>query len=580
MSKIISWKIAGPAGYGIMTAGSIFARLCTRYGWHVFTESEYPSLIRGGHNVLQVRFSDSEIYSHSEDIDILIALNQEAINQHSKEINPGGALICDEELDYSKISKKVHVYPVPLKKIAAKHGFTKIMMNSVALGATVAILGIDMKNLLDLIDFNFKKKSEEIKNNNKKAASEGFNFVSENLKFCHKLKKIKHNKKRIILNGNAAVALGAVKAGMKFMSAYPMTPATSIMQSIAAWGRDNNIVMKQTGDEIAAITMALGAFFSGVRAMTATSGGGFSLMVEALGLAAQSETPIVVVVSQRPGPSTGLPTRTDQGDAKFILNASQGEFPRIVITPGDVDECFYLTYEAFNLAEKFQLPVIIILDKFLSNSEKSTYWFDTTKLKIERGSILNEKEISNLNEKEFKRYRLTKNGVSPRTIPGTKKGMFTATGNVHDEASVVCEDQLNKIKMTKKLFNKFETAKKSIKQPKLKGSNNASVTLFCWGSVKCQVKEAVRILKEQGINVNYYHLTYLSPFPKKEIIKIIRSAKNILLVENNYTGQLGSLIRHHTCYDPKHKLLKYDGRPITPEEIVKKIKEDVLDGKY
>jgi 2-oxoglutarate ferredoxin oxidoreductase subunit alpha len=573
----LSWKIGGEAGYGIMTTGLIFAKVCSRAGLRVFDHVEYPSLIRGGHNTYQVRAEVEEVFSHVKHVDLLVALNEETIDKHKEELAPGGRIIYDG--DIIPLSKEdlrredVKLYHIPLLRLAEESGGRRIMINSVALGASVALIGFDFEMISDVIRDVYRGKAKETIEFNIKAAKLGYDYVkSKEMEkdFRRKLPKVA-GKRRMLLTGNEAVGLGAIKAGCKFYAAYPMTPSSSILHFMASQERNFSLVVKHTEDEIAAINMAIGAGFAGARAMTATSGGGFSLMSEALGLAAITETPIVVVVCQRPGPSTGLPTRTEQGDLKFVLHASQGDFPRFVIAPGDIEECFYKTIEAFNLGEKYQCPVILILDKYLSESHKTAEEFDVSGIKIERGLLLSNEELERI--EEFKRYEFTETGISPRTIPSQRRGIFTATGNEHDETGYLSEDKTVRTKMMDKRFRKFEQAEKEIPEPKLFGPKNAEVTIIAWGSTKGPVKEAMRLLDSDGVKANFLQILYVSPFPTNTVSKIIETSKKTVIVENNKTAQLASLIKEKTGKEIEYKILKYDGRQFFPTEIYQRVKE-------
>ena len=573
----LSWKIGGEAGYGIMTTGLIFAKVCSRAGLRVFDHIEYPSLIRGGHNTYQVRAEFEEVFSHVKHLDLLVALNEETIAKHKEELAPGGGIIYDG--DVIPLSKEdlrredVKLYHIPLLRLAEESGGRRIMINSVALGASVALIGFDFEMISDVIRDVYRGKAKETIEFNIKAAKLGYDHVkSKGMEkdFRRKMPKVA-GKRRMLLTGNEAVGLGAIKAGCKFYAAYPMTPSSSILHFMASQERNFSLVVKHTEDEIAAINMAIGAGFAGARAMTATSGGGFSLMSEALGLAAMTETPIVVVVCQRPGPSTGLPTRTEQGDLKFVLHASQGDFPRFVIAPGDIEECFYKTIEAFNLGEKYQCPVILILDKYLSESHKTAEEFDVSGIKIDRGLLLSNEELERI--EEFKRYEFTETGISPRTIPSQRRGIFTATGNEHDETGYLSEDKTVRTKMMDKRFRKFEQAEKEIPEPKLFGPKNAEVTIIAWGSTKGPVKEAMRLLDRDGVKANFLQILYISPFPTNTVSKIIETSKRTVIVENNKTAQLASLIKEKTGKEIEHKILKYDGRQFFPTEIYQRVKE-------
>jgi len=565
-----------------MTTGLIFAKVCSRAGLHVFDHAEYPSLIRGGHNTYQVNAGSEEVFSHVRNVDLLVALNKETIDRHLEELTHGGGIIYDEDkipLNKEGLRREdIRLYPVPLLRLAEESGGRRVMINSVALGASVGLIDFDFGMLSLVIRDVFRGKAKETIEFNIKAARLGYDYVKSKgfeKDFGRKLPKV-GGKKRMLLTGNEAVVLGAIKAGCKFYAAYPMTPASSILHLMASQERYFNLVVKHTEDEIAAINMVIGASFAGVRAMTATSGGGFSLMSEALGLAAMTETPIVVVLCQRPGPSTGLATRTEQGDMKFVLHASQGDFPRFVIAPGDVEECFYKTIEAFNLAERYQCPVILVLDKYLSESHKTADKFDVSRVEIDRGLLLSDKELEKI--AQFKRYKFTETGISPRTIPSQKGGIFTATGNEHDETGYLCEDKIVRTKMMDKRFRKFEQAEREIPEPNLYGSKDAEVTIIAWGSTKGPIKEAVRLLDRDGIKANFLQITYISPFPSNTVSKTIESSKVTVIVENNKTAQLGGLIGEKTGKEIGHKILKYDGRQFFPTEIYQRIKEVLHNG--
>lgn len=570
MNNSINWKIGGEAGYGIMISGLMFSKCLSRNGFHIFNYAEYPSLIRGGHNTYYVRAAPEFIHCQLNRVDILVALNEETIQKDTHNLSEDSGIIFDS--DTVKISKELkgRLYPVPLLKLAKEAKGDHVMRNTVGLGASIALMDYDINELLEIIKESFKGKGNEIIEINQKAAQLGYDYIKQNTKndFAFKLKKIE-NKKRMVLTGNDALCMGAIKAGCKFLSAYPMTPINSILSFMAAHEKDYNLVVKQPEDEISGINMAIGASFAGVRAMTATSGGGLSLMVESFGLAAMSETPLVVIDGQRPGPATGLPTWTDQADLRFVLHAAQGEFPRIVIAPGDLEECYSIIMHAFNLAEKYQMLVIILTDKYLAESFRSAEDFNGEP-NIERG-ILKDEELQNM--ADYKRFAITETGISPRAIPGQKNGMFMVTSDEHNEEGYFDEESDNRIIMMDKRFKKLEQAAKEIPEPKLYGNPNADLTIIGWGSVKMPVLESLK----EFPNVNFLHTVYVNPFPKKKIEEVLNSSKKTLIIENNKTGQFLSLIKEHIGKETDYKLLKYDGRPFYPEEIADKIKE-VLNG--
>ncbi len=576
MKKIannVSWRIGGEAGDGILNAGlMLFAKSCLRGGLYVFATAEYPSRIRGGHNNLDVRISGKEVFSHTKQVDILVALNKETVDKHAHKLVSGSGIIYDGEgvnLDEKDLGVNIKLYPVPLMKFANECGGA-IMRNTVALGATIALLDFDMELLNSVIKDHFgAKKGPVVVDGNIKAAKLGHDFIKDNFAndFGFRLEKTK-NRDRLFISGNEAVSVGAVKAGCKFFSAYPMTPATSILQNIALFERDYDIVVKHTEDEIAAINMAIGASFAGARAMTATSGGGFALMVEGFGLAAQTETPLVVVEVQRPGPATGMATHSGQGDLRYVLHSSTDEFPRIIIAPGDADECFYLTIDAFNLADKYQMPVLILTDKYLGESYKTVDGLDS-KAAVDRGLVVSDDELS---KGDYKRYRITKSGISARSFPGQKNGMFVATSYEHDEEGNESEAEEIRMAMHNKRYRKFEEAAKEVSGKSIKIYGGGSdLTILGWGSTKGPILEAMKMLEKDGISVNYIQVVFISPFPSKKITELMKKTRTVV-VENNKTSQLSGLIKENTGLDTDHKILKYDGRPFSPEDICNGIK--------
>ncbi len=571
----LNWKIGGEAGYGIMVTGQIFSRVFSRSGFYVFDYTEYPSLIRGGHNSYQLTISGKETFSLEKSVDLLVALNQETVERHKDDLTPGAAVLYDEEvvkLSPEEFSpKEIKLYPLALAKLAREAGGEKLMRNTVALGASLAIIDDDLEVLEEIIGDVFKRKGKDVVQVNMDVARAGFNYLRRNFSpdFGHKLKKVS-SRQRLLLNGSEAIGLGAIKAGCKFFAAYPMTPASGVLHYLASQEERFDLVVKHAEDEIAVINMAAGASFAGVRAMVATSGGGFSLMVEGLGMAAGVETPLVIVEAQRPGPSTGLPTWTGQGDLKFLLSASQGDFPRIVIAPGDVEECFYLTMEAFNIADKYQTPVILVVDKYLTEGHATVGELDASRVKVDRGLLLSEEEMSK--QEDFKRYELTPSGVSPRSLPSRAGGIFNANSDEHNEYGFSSDDPKVRTAMMDKRMRKSDSLAKELPSPKLHGPKEAQDTIIGWGSTKGPILSALKLLEGEGIEAKFLQLTYLSPFPAKFVKKILEKSRKVIIVENNQTGQLAALIREKTGIEIKLKVLKYDGRPFFPEELGEKLK--------
>jgi 2-oxoglutarate ferredoxin oxidoreductase subunit alpha len=574
----ISLLVGGEAGAGISRSGLLFAKSCLRGGLCVFGANDYQSLIRGGHNFYTVRACEEEIYSQADKTDLLIALNKETVLLHMKELVSGAGIIYDkdeftvnpEDLE----NKDVKLYHVPLRKIAKELTGPQIMENTVALGAATALLDYDLTILDEVLQDTFK---EKVAQQNIEAAKRGYQFVKENYgnSFGYKLEKTKlASKKRIFLTGNEAIGLGALNAGCKFYAAYPMTPATTILHFLAPLDREYKMVVIQTESEIAAINMVAGASYAGVRSMTATSGGGFSLMAEAIGMIGMTETSPVIVLVQRPGPSTGLPTYSSQSDLRFAIHVSQGEFPRIVVAPGDVEECFYSTVDAFNLAEKFQMPAIIISDKYLSESNATTEQFDQNRIAIDRGQLITEQEYSQ--DEEYMRHKITENGVSVRAIPGIKGAIVRTNADEHNELGYTTEDPVLTTKMTDKRFRKLDGLTKELENyetVKVYGPKNADTTIVSWGSTKGPIREAMKILNKNEKGVNFLQIVYLCPFPTNKIKEQMKSAKKIISIENNKTSQLSGLIQENLLMTVNHKILKYDGRPFDPEALAKQIME-------
>ncbi len=566
MKKSLNIKIAGAAGEGIKSTGLILSKSFVRTGYQNFDYSEYPSLIRGGHNTYQTHIGLKQVYSQIRKVDLLIALNKEAVDLHQKELTASSLVIYDpgEFKLKSKRDLLGHYLPIPLIELAGKAGGKPVMANTVGLGAVTFLTGIDLSILKGVIREIFAKKSEVLSRQNQQVAQAGFDYAKDNLS-THRfdLSRPEDKKKKILLTGNEAVALGAVAGGMKFFAAYPMTPATSILHFLAAKARKTGLVVKHAEDEISVINMALGASFAGVRSMVATSGGGFALMSEALGMAGIMELPIVIVEAMRAGPSTGMPTWHDQGDLHFVLHASQGEFPRMVLAPGDSQEAFKLSYQAFYFAEKYQLPVIILSDKYLAESPMT--------MRKPKDKWRNSRFGFTTKATAFKRYQLTKNGISPRSIPGQKGGVHLSNSYDHDQLGYATEEIKPRNKMVEKRLRKLATLAREaakVKQP-LFGNLPAKIGIISWGSNKGPILQAIKNLKQ----VAFLHLNILWPFPKKQVEDFLSQVDIALGLECNATAQLADLIREQTGLEIKHKLLKYDGRPFYPEEIVEKIRK-------
>lgn len=574
----VSLMIGGEAGAGITRSGFLFAKACLRGGLHVFGVNDYQSLIRGGHNFYVVRVDDEEVFSQMDTVNLLLALNKETILLHKSELVENGGLVYDGEavnITNNELDRTdLRLYPVPLKRLVKELEGAPIMRNTVALGAAVGLLDYDLEILKSVMVDTFKA---AVAQQNVKAAKMGYDFAKENYSedFGYRLKsKLKTGKSRILLTGSEAVGLGAIQAGCKFYAAYPMTPATPVLHFLAPLVKDYRMIVVQAESEIAAINMVAGASFAGSRAMTATSGGGFCLMSEGLGMTGMTETPAVIMLAQRPGPSTGLPTYSGQGDLRFAIHASQGEFPRVVIAPGDMEECFYNTMEAFNLAERFQIPVILITDKYLVESHGEAEPFDLGRVHVSYEPMKAEDEYEG--KEEYKRHKFTEDGISPRAFPGMKGAYVRTNADEHDEEGYTTEDPELTIRMQNKRFRKMDALNRDLSKydtTKLYGPEIADMTLLGWGSTKGPIREALKHLRKEDLKVNYLQIIYLHPFPVAKVQEVVKSASNIAVIENNKTSQLSSLIREHLLTSVDHEILKYDGRPFNPIELSRRIKE-------
>ena len=568
----LNWKIGGKAGYGIMTVGEMFSRMFSRGGYYVHAHVEYPSLIRGGHNTFQIRVDDQPVHAPIEPIDLLVALDKNTADFYINKIVSAGGIIYDaDQIKVDEDRDDIIWYHVPMNKLITDLKLPKVTENIISMGASVAVLGYDLNMLNAVLEKQFGEKGEKVLEPNITAALAGYNYIRDNYPepFKIQLSPIK-KADRMTLTGNDAICIGAIKAGMKFIAIYPMTPAHTIMTYVAAQAVKYGITMVQPEDEIAGINMAVGASFAGVRSMVATSGGGFSLMTEGLGLAGMTENPLVIVEGQRPGPSTGLATRTAQSDLRFLLHASQGEFLRILVAPGDPEECFYETFNAFNLADQFQTPVFVLTDKHLATSFYSADKFDTAGLVIDRGCMLKDDEIPH----DFKRYQWTESGVSPRTIPGQAGGIFESNSDEHDETGYVSEQAAVVSMLVDKRCRKYFTAAKVIEGIKFYGSKRSPTVLVGWGSTKGAILDAMTMLKEQnGIDVGFLQVLYMSPFPTEKVRESLANKGKIILIENNYSAQLGSLLKEHVHVRPHHKIMKYDGRTFNADELYLRLKE-------
>lgn len=567
----VSITIGGDAGQGIESSGAAWGRAVARAGLHLFSLTDYRSRIRGGHNFYQTRAARRPVNSHRDPVQLLLALTEETVKVHLGNVARGGIVVYDEDfrrVDSEEIRQAgVVPLPLPLARQAMDLG-SKVMMNTLMLGVAAGLLNFDVSYLEGVIQDLFRGRSGQVVQNNLAALAQGFRWGQDHSGLWTVRLPAPGSRARMALHGNHAFALGAAAGGCRFISAYPMTPATPIFEWLVAKGNRLGIVTKHAEDEIAAACMAIGASHAGARAMTATSGAGFALMSEALGLAGMVELPLVLVLSQRGGPSTGLPTRTEQADLLFALHASHGEFPRIVLAPGTVEECFEAGWRAFNLADRYQTPVIVLLDQFLSASVKSVDPDDFTlsDVVIDRGLTLTESELDQLTE-PYLRYRDVPSGISPRAVPGHPQSVYAMTSDEHDEEGHITEELPNRILMMRKRMRKEEAAVADMRAPREYEGHGDDLTLVCWGSTVGAAREAAQILAAGGIDVNVLHFTDLWPLPVKDVAAALGRCRRTLVVEQNYTGQLARWLRQVTGFTADAVLHKFDGRPFSPQDI-------------
>ncbi|KON68560.1 2-oxoglutarate ferredoxin oxidoreductase subunit alpha [Peribacillus butanolivorans] len=578
MINQLSWKVGGQQGEGIESTGEIFCIALNRLGYYLYGYRHFSSRIKGGHTNNKIRVSTTETRAISDDLDILVAFDQETIDVNYKELHVGGIIIADAKFKpVCPEDTKAELYIVPFTEIAAELG-TSLMKNMVAIGATCAVLGMEISVFNDVVDEIFGRKGEEIVKKNMDAITAGYKAMEVLL--GEKLGAMELEKadgqKRLFMIGNDAIALGAVAGGCRFMAAYPITPASEIMEYLIKKLPQLGGTVIQTEDEIAAATMAIGANYGGVRAITASAGPGLSLKMEAIGLAGITETPIVIVDTQRGGPSTGLPTKQEQSDLMAMIYGTHGEIPKIVMAPSTVEEAFYDTAEAFNLAEEYQCPVIILSDLQLSLGKQTVQPLDYSKVEIRRGKLVDFEIEEPENKSYFKRYKVTEDGVSPRVVPGMKNGIHHVTGVEHDETGRPSETAVNRKAQMDKRMRKLNNLANTFHTPVYKNTPHEEADLLILGfnSTRGTIDEAIGRLETDGVKVNHAQIRLIHPFPTDEVLSLVQSAKKVVVIENNATGQLANIIKMNVGHVNKIKsILKYDGNPFLPHEIHTQCKE-------
>ncbi|MBI4129902.1 2-oxoacid:acceptor oxidoreductase subunit alpha [Candidatus Roizmanbacteria bacterium] len=579
MRATYTFKIGGQAGFGIMTIGLVFSKLCTRSGYQIFDYFEYPSLIRGGHNVTETHFGKDEVFSQERGVNLLVALNRETVDLHTAEMKEGSGVVFDPDDFQAEQTlfggRNVHLFPVPMKQIIKKLGVLELMKNNIALGAVAGIFGFPFENLAGIIADAFADKGEKIITDNQAVAKEGYTYAQQqNFRLGEPLGGEIGKKDCTVMTGNEAIAIGAIAAGCQFYAAYPMTPSSPILHYLAGKAGETGMVVRHAEDEIAVINEALGASFAGVRSMVGTSGGGFALMNETVSFLGVAEIGLVIIMGQRPGPATGLPTWTEQAELQYVIRAGHGEFPKIVLAPGDIDEAMQLTLKAFDMADMYQTPVIILTDKYIAESHRSIPLTTINSLIANYTPNRGKVESPNPNQSEvlpYPRYRPTEDGISARIYPGIKGYFYQANSYEHIEDGHTTEDATVRKEQVDKRNQKAKTyLTNHFQLPKLYGNPDAATTVVAWGSIRFPIMEAFAAYPE--LNANLLHFTHMWPMDGAKVAAELAKYKNLVLVENNSTAQLGQLLRQETGILIERKLLKYDGRPIYPEEIMEFIK--------
>ncbi len=621
------WMAGGPQGSGVDSGANIFARACCYGGLNVYGKREYHSNIKGLHSYFHVRVSPKEVGADLDRIDLLATFDAETIVRHIWEVAPGGGIIVDKDAlplridaiqpltppfraEFQQILEKrgtkaetignlleevkkdnVQTYAVPymeiLKQIADEIHEEKLskltrMINVLALGVSFGLVNYEKAPAERAVRAIFGDKPKII-DMNIKAMDKAYDYARKQFgdSFGYKLQTIPTNEEKMFLQGTQAVALGKLAGGCRIQTYYPITPAADESEYLeeneileVASGKTGSIIVIQTEDEIAAINMASGAALTGTRAATSTSGPGFSLMVEGLGWAGNSEVPIVVNYYMRGAPATGLPTRHGQADLRFAMHAAHGEFPRIILSSGDIQECFFDAARAFNYAERYQTPVIHLIDKALANSNRSYRMFDPSFVKIERGQLLSEADIKG-KEKDYKRFQFTESGVSPRVALGTPNVVIWNTGDEHDELGNINEESGNRTRMYEKRMKKLDLADKEItveERINFFGDPDAPNTIVSWGSPKGAIIESMERLRQEGFKINFIQVRMPLPLPKTYLTEKLQKAQKKIMVEGNYTGQLAGIIREETGIVIDYLVLKWNGRPMTADEVYEALK--------
>ncbi len=578
MKHTFAVSIGGAAGQGVATPGNIFARVFARRGLHLIAYNAYQSIIRGGHTFLTIRTGPERVTSFGDTIDLLIPLNQDTMDRHLERLGPGAAVVYNgDSITPAGAPEGVRLCPLPVSELT-HNSRNKVEQNTLAVAAALSMMGVGFQSLADVLRQQFRRKGEAVAAENVELARAAYDYATRHFEpFARPLPMTE--RRYAVLTGNMALAMGGAAAGVKFYCAYPMSPSTGVLHWMAAHARKAGIMVRQVEDEIGVINMAIGAAHAGVRAMCATSGGGFALMTEGLGMSAMIETPVVVIDVQRAGPSTGVPTKTEQGDLWQMLGAGHGDYPRIIGTPTDILDCFRMIPEMHNLADRFQCPGIVLTDLLLSEGTMSVDPADLDfDVEIDRGEMITSATGAN-GGAEYKRYLFTESGVSPRAIPGVPGYAHTVATDEHMEDGVLISDEFTdttrRREMMEKRQRKVAGIEASVAPPELMGDTDAEVTLIGWGSTKGVIQEACEILAEEGISANQLQIRWMVPLHGEAILKTLERSRRTIIVENNYSGQFARYLRSETSFVPDGYIRKYDGEPFMPHHIVDAVKEQL-----